>query len=74
MWLKILIVCVIFGFLSNPVDRFISKKVSSKWLSLILRIFVYWAIFTALYGIAALLGLYLLRGAHQVLLLRLSLL
>lgn len=56
MWLKILIVCVIFGFLSNPVDRFISKKVSSKWLSLILRIFVYWTIFTALYGIAALLG------------------
>lgn len=56
MWLKILIVCVIFGFLSNPVDRFILKKVSSKWLSLILRIFVYWAIFTALYGIAALLG------------------
>lgn len=56
MWLKILIVCVIFGFLSNPVDRFISKKVSSKWLSVILRIFVYWAIFTALYGIAALLG------------------
>ena len=56
MWLKILIVCVIFGFLSNPVDRFFSKKVSSKWLSVILRIFVYWAIFTALYGIAALLG------------------
>lgn len=57
MWLVvILIVCVIFGFISQPVDRTIKRKVSSKWLAIILRFVVYWIIFMALYSIAALLG------------------
>ena len=56
MWLAILIVCIIFGFISQPVDRFVKKRVSSKWLSVILRFFLYWIILMALYGIAALLG------------------
>lgn len=56
MWLAILIVCIIFGFISQPVDKIVKKRVSSKWLSVILRLFVYWIILMALYGIAALLG------------------
>ena len=56
MWLAILIVCIVFGFISLPVDRFVKKRVSSKWLSVILRLFLYWIILMALYGIAALLG------------------
>ena len=55
-WLVIIIVCIIFGFISYPVDRFIKKRVSSKWQAVILQIVTYWIIFTALYGIAALLG------------------
>ena len=56
MWLAILIVYIIFGFISQPVDRIVKKRVSSKWLSVILRLFVYWIILMVLYGIAALLG------------------
>lgn len=55
-WIVIIIVCAIFGFVSQPVDRFIKKRVSSKWQAIILQIVVYWIIFMALYGIAALLG------------------
>lgn len=55
MWIVILIVCVIFGFISQPVGRVIKKKVSSKWLAIILEIVVYWLILMALYGVAALL-------------------
>lgn len=55
MWLVIIIVCIIFGFISQPVDRFVKKRVSSKWLSVIVRLFAYWIILMALYGIAALL-------------------
>lgn len=51
----ILVVCLIFGFVSQPVDRVIKKKVSSKWLAIIVRLVAYWVIFVALYGIAALL-------------------
>ena len=56
MRLAILIVCIIFGFISQPVDSIVKKRVSSKWLSVILRLFVYWIILMVLYGIAALLG------------------
>ena len=56
MWLAILIVCIIFGFINQPVDRIVKKRVSSKWLSVILRLFVYCIILMVLYGIAALLG------------------
>lgn len=56
MWIVILIVCVIFGFISQPVGRVIKKKVSSKWLAVFLEIVVYWLILMALYGVAALLG------------------
>ena len=56
MWLAILIVCIIFGFISQPVDSIDIKRVPSKYLSIILRLFVYRIILIALYGIAALLG------------------
>ncbi len=56
MWIVIIIVCIIFGFVSQPVDRLIKKNVSSKWLSVVLRLIVYWIILMGLYGIAALLG------------------
>ena len=56
MWLAILIVCIIIGFISQPVDRIVKKRESSKWLSVILRLFVYWIILMVLYGIADLLG------------------
>ena len=55
-WLVIIIVCVIFGFISKPVDRIIKKNVSSKWLTVILQLVVYFIIFIILYGIAALFG------------------
>ena len=56
MWLAILIDCIIIGFICQPVDRFVKKRVSSKWLSVILRIFVYWIILMVLSIIVALLG------------------
>ena len=56
MWLAILIVCIVFGFISQPVDKIVKKRVPSKWLSVIVRLFVYWIILMGLYGIATLLG------------------
>lgn len=56
MWIVILVVCIIFGFISQPVGKTIKKRVSSKWLAIILELVVYWVILMALYGIAALLG------------------
>lgn len=56
MLVVILVVCLIFGFVSQPVDRFIKKKVPSKWVAIILQVIAYWIIFVVLYGIAALLG------------------
>jgi len=57
MELVIIIVCAIFAFVFQPfVDRIIKKKIHSKWLAITLRIVIYWVIFMALYGIAALLG------------------
>ncbi len=55
VWL-IIIVCVVFVFVSQPVDRMIKKNVKSKWRATALQLFTYWIIFMALYGIAALLG------------------
>lgn len=53
----IFIVCAIFAFIFKPfVDRIIRKKVSTKWQAIALTLFIYWIIFLALYGIAALLG------------------
>lgn len=52
----IVVVCIIFVFVSQPVDRFLKKKVLSKWLLVIARLLSYWVIFMILYGIAALLG------------------
>ncbi len=56
MWLVIIVVCIIFGFACQPVDRIIKKKVSSKWLAITLQLVIYWIILMALYGLAALLG------------------
>ena len=56
MWILIIIICVIFGILSQPVDRIIKKIVSSKWLAILLQIVIYWIIFMVLYGIAAMFG------------------
>ncbi len=56
MWIVILIICVIFGFIAQPVGRVIKKNVTSKWLAVILEFVVYWIILMALYGIAALFG------------------
>lgn len=57
MQLVIIIVCAIFAFIFQPfVDRTIKKKVHSKWPAITLQIVIYWIVFMALYGIAALLG------------------
>ncbi len=56
MWLVIFIVCIIFGFISQPVGKIIKKKVTSKWLAIILQFIIYWVILMALYGIADLMG------------------
>jgi hypothetical protein len=56
MWLVILIVCIIFGFIIQPVDRIIKKNVSSKWLAIILQLVASFIILMALYGIAILFG------------------
>lgn len=56
MWLVIIIVCVIFGFISQPIDRIVKNKVPSKWLAISVQFVIYWIIFMVLYGIAALIG------------------
>jgi predicted Na+-dependent transporter len=56
MWLVIIIVCIVFGFVCQPVDRMIKKNVSSKWLAIILQFVANLVILMALYGIAALFG------------------
>lgn len=56
LWV-IIIVCAIFAFICQPlVDKTIKKHVSSKWVATLLQLVIYWIIFMALYGIAALLG------------------
>ena len=56
MWIVIIIVCVIFGFISQPVDRIVKNRVPSKWLAIILQFVINWIILMILYGIAALIG------------------
>lgn len=56
MWIVIIIVCAIFGFLIQPIDRYIKKRVSSLWLRYVLELIVYFALLMALYGLAALFG------------------
>ncbi len=56
MWVVIILVCAVFGLVSQPVNKYIKKKVSSKWLAFVITFFVYWVILMGLYGIAALLG------------------
>ena len=56
MWIVIIIVCVIFGFISQPVDRIVKNRVPSKWLAIILQFVINWIILMVLYGIAALIG------------------
>ena len=57
MELIILIVCAVFAFVFQPlVDRIIRKKIHSKGLAIVLSLLIYWVIFMALNGIAALLG------------------
>ena len=56
MWIVIIIVCVIFGFISQPVDRIVKNRVPSKWLAIILQFIINWIILMVLYGIAALIG------------------
>ena len=56
MWIVILIVCVIFGFICQPVDRIIKNRVSTKWLSITLQFVANFIILMVLYGIAALIG------------------
>ncbi len=57
MLLTIIIVCVVFGFICQPIQRLIEKKVTTKWLRVLVEIVVYWVIFMALYAIAELFGL-----------------
>ena len=56
MWIVILIVCIIFGFICQPVDWLIKNRVHSKWVSVTLQFFINFIILMALYGIAALIG------------------
>ena len=56
MWVVILIVCVIFGFICQPLDRMVKNRVHSKWLSVTLQFVINFIILIALYGIAALIG------------------
>ena len=56
MWIVIIIVCVIFGFISQPVGRIVKNRVPSKWLAIILQFVINWIILMILYGIAALIG------------------
>lgn len=55
-WLVIIIVCIIFGFISQPVSKIIKKNISSKWLATCIQFVAYCIILFALYGIAALIG------------------
>ena len=56
MWGIIIIVCIIFGIISQPIDRIIKNRVSSKGLSISLELVIYFIIFMAIYGIALLFG------------------
>ena len=57
MWIVIIIVCIIFGFLSKPLDRIVINRVSSKWLAIVLQFAIYLIIFMLVYGVAILIGL-----------------
>lgn len=56
MWIEILIVCIIFGFICQPVDRLVTQRVHSKWISITLQFVINLIILMVLYGIAALIG------------------
>ena len=56
MWIVILVVCIIFGFICQPVDRLVKNRVHSKWASITLQFAINLVILMALYGIAALIG------------------
>lgn len=66
MWLTILVVCLIFVIISEPVGKFIKKNVSSKWLAIALQFIIYWGILMALYGIADLLGFYSCSSPNSI--------
>lgn len=55
-WYVILIVCLIFAFICQPVGRMVKTRVHSQWLSLTLQFVINWIIFMVLYGIAAFIG------------------
>ncbi len=57
MWIVTIIVCIIAGFIVQPMDRIIEKKVSSKWLVYLLQVFALFIILIALFGIAILFGI-----------------
>ena len=56
MWGVIIIVCIIFGIISQPIDRIIKNRIPSKGLSISLEFVIYFIIFMAIYGIALLFG------------------
>ncbi len=56
-WWEIIIVCLVFGLIIGPVDRFVNAKVSTKSLAIVVRFVIYVLIFMALYCIADLIGI-----------------
>ncbi len=56
MWWMIVIICVVFGVVCQPVGRWIGRSVSSKWMAISLQLVAYWCILMALYGCALLMG------------------
>lgn len=56
MWIVIIIVCIAFVLIMEPIERVIRKRFVNKWVQYILNFIIAFGILTALYGIAALLG------------------
>lgn len=55
-WLIICIVCVIYGFLMTPVEKWIKKRIANKYLSYLVTFLTACVLLFVMYGICGLLG------------------
>ncbi len=55
-WLTIIVVCLIFSLVSEPVKKFIFKRINNRHFAYFMTFMAYLIIFMSLYEIAALMG------------------
>lgn len=55
-WIVIIVVCLIYGIIMDPIQKAINKRVGKKWLAYIIVFGIAIAVLTVLYTLADILG------------------